>query len=342
MRLRRVQKCISNLLGEHRFVGVDVGARGDIPAPWLPLDGIASIISFEPDETACEALARTYAARGNGHLYTIRPVAVTRDGGDRTVYVTNVPSGSSMFDPDTALLREYVDSDYLFPIRKVTIPTSAIHQEFESLGEMQLDLMKLDVQGCEFEVLEGMGHDLLETVVCIETEAAMRDRGPDYPSFFELHSLLAERGFELANIWPVSTHRAKNGDRAAYLQGDLGIRRGAPSVAARGWEADVLYVRSFRELFDQNASSRLRKLVISLCIYGFYVEALYGVEEGGRRGLFEREEVEQHRRDIIEWHRNAHFRPWHADTWLGRLVGDLLRKLGMHNLESPLINIHRQ
>jgi hypothetical protein len=33
---------------------MDVGARGDIPEPWIPLDGLANFLSFEPNPEACQ------------------------------------------------------------------------------------------------------------------------------------------------------------------------------------------------------------------------------------------------------------------------------------------------
>ncbi|MEM6639458.1 MAG: FkbM family methyltransferase [Pseudomonadota bacterium] len=342
MNLSAIQSSIRGLLGDRRFVGIDIGARFDIPPPWLPLDGIAHIVSFEPDAEACTRLKHTYDQRGNGHMYTVRPVAVTRDGGDRTLYVTNAPSGSSMFNPDTPLLQQYVNDSYLYPIKTITVPTEPIRRELDQLGETDPDLMKLDIQGCELEVLEGLGEDVLGNVLCIETEAAMRDRGEGYPTFHDLHSFLSNAGFELVNIWPVTTHRTKNGERHNYLSGDLGVRTTSPSVEARAWEADVLYVRSFDALYESGNVDKLVKLAICLCIYGYYIEALYAIEQAGEKGLLDASTVTSHCHHIREWHSNAYYKPWHADTTFGNLVRRVLKKFNLTNLETPLVNVHRR
>ncbi len=97
--------CIDTVLAGARLLAVDIGARGDVPEPWLALDGLADFICFEPDETACAQMRRTYDARGHGERYRIVSSAITSTGGPRTLYITAGRGGSSLFDPDIPIIR---------------------------------------------------------------------------------------------------------------------------------------------------------------------------------------------------------------------------------------------
>ena len=241
------------------------------------MDGIADFFCFEADRDACADLRRIYDARGHGR-YRIFPIALTGDGRQRTLYRTNAPGGSSLFDPDTSLIRAYTDADYLYPIRMEQIETVAALPAFRQIGNPQLDLVKLDIQGCELEVLKSLGHEYLAQTVMVEVEASMIPRNVDYPTFCDLHGYMTHHNFALLDLWPDRRTRARSGRRAGYLEDMFEVWTKSPSVSARIWEVDVLFVRESDEVVESGNVAQLRKLLVCLCVYGFFAEAAHAIE----------------------------------------------------------------
>ena len=330
------------VLGEHPVVAVDVGARGDLPEPWVALDGIAEFISFEPDPAACAALEETYAKRGNGNRYRVVPHALTRDGGERTLYMTRARGGTSLFDPDVPLLRQYINREYLYPITTETIQTVAARDVMAELGDPDVDFMKLDIQGCELEVLEGLAGGCLDRVIGVELEASMQPREAGYPSFTEIHEFMLAQGFELFDLWPDYTHRTLDGSRQAYLGGMLKVRTASHSVAARIWEADLIYFRPAEHFLADGMTDKLRKLLVGYCLYGFFVEALDAVDRARRAKWLEPDDAAALEEAVLQWHREIRCRPWHGTGLVGDLAESLMRRLGLPAFVSPADYIHRR
>jgi FkbM family methyltransferase len=125
------------------------------------------------------------------------PVALSRDGGERTLYVPTSSTGSSLFNPDNDLIRAFTTSEYLLPITTRSVETKASGKFFDSIDVSRIDLLKLDVQGCELEILEGLADETLAGCSLVELEATMHDYGPGYPTFCDIHALMTGRGFAL-------------------------------------------------------------------------------------------------------------------------------------------------
>jgi hypothetical protein len=53
---------IGALLDGNTAVAVDIGASGDVPVPWLNLEGNAYFICIEPDAAAGERMKKLHAA----------------------------------------------------------------------------------------------------------------------------------------------------------------------------------------------------------------------------------------------------------------------------------------
>lgn len=336
------QAFVTRLLDGAGMVAVDVGARGDIPSPWLAFEAVAEFVCIEPDPESCEALRHVYESRGHGERYQIVEAAVTREGGPRTLNITGAPGGASLFDVDIALYREYLDSDYLFPVRTAEISTRPVAEVFREAGVTDPDLLKLDVQGSELDVLEGLGTDLLGRTVVVELEASMLRRDAGYPGFCEIHEFMLDSGFEMLDLWPDHAHRAKDGSRDNYLKKLLGVRRDSGSVAARIWEVDLLYFRPPDSLESASDIGKLRKLAVVLCAYGFFVEALYAVERMGESGIEPADSVEEMTSAVVEWHRLCRRRVWNKPGFLGDAAAYLLRALKVREFITPSDYIHKR
>lgn len=214
---------------EHRHLAalaartvIDVGAhRGQFSLLALELFPAARVFAFEPlagpRAHCCAALA------GEARL-TVVPAALGRHAAERPMFVAACDDCSSLLPPAPETL-------HLMP--------QACQTDVETVRVLRLEdvitpdqlvrpaLLKIDVQGFEGEVLEGVGQ-LLEHLDAVYLEASFRELYFSQPLAGELIAYLAERGFALDGVYnPLcdATGRA--------LQADLDFRRVRHGPAAR-------------------------------------------------------------------------------------------------------------
>jgi FkbM family methyltransferase len=318
---RGVSALAAQIVGGGRLRGLDVGARGDLPETWLPLDGVAEFVCVEPDQAACERMRRTYDARGHGELYKILPMALGDSNGPRTLYLTHSRGGSSFFNPDNPTSKAYSDWDYLFPIETTNLTTRHAGEALAEAGVDRVDFAKLDVQGAELEILSVLPPPLLGSMLCLELEAALQRKAPDYPTFPEVHGFMLAQGLELFDVRTLRRHRAWNGKRSGYVVEALGVHAASPSVSGRIYEFDTLYMRPCERVIAAGDPLPLRKLVVCFCLYGFFAEALHAVDAGQAARLFTPDEAKRLADAVKAWHRSARLR-W---RWRAGRFFDLVR-----------------
>ncbi len=316
-------EAVRALLGESSLVAVDVGARGGIPKHWEPLTGVARFVAFEPDPVACAALEKHLAKRIPTDTFNAIPVALSGEGGPRTLYVTSTPSGSSLLSPDTSVMREFVDTDYIFPIREVEIATQSLRDALDIHNESRVDLIKLDVQGCELEILRGFG-DGLDSVAVVELEAAMQEHYKDQPTFSEIHDFMLARGFELFDMRNHRTWPQRNGRTSGYQEEVFGVQQRSPSIAARLWEVDALYVQTTDDLSGKDDHA-VRRIAACLCTYNYFADAYKLIESSEQAGILDRDASTLARAAIVQWHRSRPNRALYARNPLVKAARLVLR-----------------
>ena len=104
-------------------------------------------------------------------------VGLSEFGGNRTLYVTNQDSGSSLLKPKvkrSMAHRLLHINDYFFPLREVEISTASLLDIVSDSPVSQPILVKLDTQGTELSILRG-ALPLLESaqIVGIELESTL-------------------------------------------------------------------------------------------------------------------------------------------------------------------------
>jgi FkbM family methyltransferase len=318
---RKLRRVVEQVVGGTQLRGLDVGARGGIPHTWLPLDGIAEFVCVEPDPDACAHMRQVYDRGGSGHLYKILPVALSAADGDRTLFLTNRRSGSSLFNPDNPTSRAYADADYLFPIETTTVATRAAGAALTEAGIERVDFAKLDAQGCELEILSALTDQMHAGMLCVEMEVALQKKGSDYPTFPDVHNFMLSKGLELFDVRVLRRHRVKAGRRDGYVVGELAVHAASPSVSARVYEFDTVYFRPCERVIATGDANALRRLVACFCMYGFFAEALHAAYAAGGAGLLANDASEQLAMAVKAWHRTARMR-W---RWRVGALFDLAR-----------------
>ncbi len=244
----RFPKALAPLLPEHRqqYVLVDIGARGGVEATWKNFEGIADFIGFEPHLTECANLNKL--AQDQGLLrHRVYPHAIADKNGVRPYYVTKFAHSCGLYRANEDWMGRFPYTT-LDVVRQVEIETVTLDYfcAKEALGHV--DFLKIDVEGAEYDVLEGGLQTLTDRkVLGIKTEFWWDPIAKGQRSFAEIDMLLRANGFR---FYDLELHRyARSTLPAGPVRGtveeDGSITATNDPVPDYGqaWTGDALYFR---------------------------------------------------------------------------------------------------
>ena len=149
---------------------------------------------------------------------------LSRSGGTKTLYVTNVDSGSSLLEPviPPSMQHRVANPEYYFPLQEREIECTTLSEVVAEWPQAPV-FVKLDTQGSELEILRG-AQALFDgsRIVGIELESTLLAQPTMHGAgrFWEACRFLEERGFELLHLNPIqglSRFGAKAGHGRIYL-----------------------------------------------------------------------------------------------------------------------------
>jgi FkbM family methyltransferase len=225
---------------------VDVGAMfvGE-EGPYAPLlkQGIGRVVGFEPVQAECDRL-NAMAKPGERYL----PYFIG-DGAQRTFYLTNHSMTSSLYEPNTALLKRFQN---LEPLTQVVSTHQVQTRRLDDIPEIPgMDLLKADIQGAELDMLRG-AERLLKSALVLHIEVEFLEMYKGQPLFGDVDSFLRARGFVLHTFLGL----AGRVYQPLFLNND-------PNQAWRQhiW-SDVVYVRDFMRWKELDAPALLKLAAI--------------------------------------------------------------------------------
>ena len=179
-----------------KAVFLDVGAMGGPQSPqfeYLCRNDLVTYVGLEPQASECEKLRKAYP-RG-----IFLPEAVGNVEGVMPLHLTVSPGCISVLQPNDAVLNEYPIAT-CFEVQGMSSVRLTTLRKLVRDGRMPPpDFIKCDVQGYDFEVLEGCG-DVLDTTLAIEVECQFKQIYKNQKTFFEIKSLLESHGFILRDF----------------------------------------------------------------------------------------------------------------------------------------------
>lgn len=238
------EKTIKYLIkNSHPFildVGANVGSSLDEFKSWWPN---AVVHSFEPQEECWESLRRRVAKFPEGsavaNLCAVGNIATKQ----ATFYSHNLNSTVSGFNKINMESIDSIDLNNLVEAapnmldhykeslnHERTVEIIRLDDYLNSLRRTRVDLLKIDTQGFEPQVLEGLGSRLADIDVVI-TELMFYDYYERSLSFSDIERFLLPAGFHLYDI----SHIAKN-----------------PMNGRTDW-VDVIYINSRLRAVKKNA-----------------------------------------------------------------------------------------
>lgn len=217
------------------LVCVDVGASYFAHTKWRVFleSPRTRWIAVEPNEANLGYLARWQwpchvAACATG---------LSQHGGEQTLYVTNIDSGSSLLEPSIppAMQHRIRDVSYYFPVTKKRISTITLS---EAIGDARGPVfVKLDTQGTELSILLGASPLLRNhRIVGVELESTLLAQPTMKGSgrFWEACQAMEGLGYELLHIAPLSglSSRGRRRGGQTYLNECDAVFAVRPDLAA--------------------------------------------------------------------------------------------------------------
>jgi FkbM family methyltransferase len=326
------------ILGASPMVGVDVGSALGLQPHWRAYDGVVEFYLFEPHRESFEALKRAFASHPHADKFHIVPEALSGTGGERVLHMLNCPTGSSLYPINSDSEFASPDDPYIYPVREARIQTRRLSEVLDESGVARVDIVKLDVQGAELEILQGLDEQRRKSLLLVEAEVNIGGgislnfspyRGA--PTWTQIDELLIAAGMRLLDISVARSYRPHGGDEDWYQREVFGVYANSPSLSAHAWEADVVYVRDWRVLVASGDVAAIRKLALALCGYRFFSEAYFIIEKAEERGVLDAATAATIKSNIVAWHK-VRRRFWHRRGALARWLRRVLRATGMSQL----------
>lgn len=191
------------LTPNERFIILDGGAREAWTDPrWQAfISGRVRLYGFEPDAAEVERLNQEAAARKLDYRYY--PTGLWCRSGKATFIANKSPGGGSFFEQNLALTDrwrfespevQFLARDIFHPTVREEMVVTSIDDWARQAHVTDLDFMKLNVQGCELEILQG-STSLLGQVLGLMVEMSFAETYHKRPFFSDIDAFLRSQDF---------------------------------------------------------------------------------------------------------------------------------------------------
>jgi FkbM family methyltransferase len=237
----------------------DIGARGGLLDFLEPFEDLLNTIYFEPDIEEFEKMKQQYSKR----KATIINAAVSDSNSVKTLYLTKKRGGSSLLHPSGNMIGMMsIDGEGTsrFSVEEtIQIQTRRL-DEVIKFEETQIDLLKIDTQGSEFEILTALGahRPFLICAECATTEIYKGQK-----TMFAVGALLENLGYFPLHLMDghLVSKTLSNWRNSTQLYGDVIF---VPDNSAKG-----------RAIIERD----VEKWFASLCMHGYMDFALWQIDE---------------------------------------------------------------
>lgn len=175
---------------------VDVGASLEPFPPFRPLLGHATYVGFDPDLREMHTEASETGRR------VVIDKAVVAEAGRTTArfFLTRNPTASSTLRPLDDALAPYLHAYRYEVVDEAEVPATTLGEALASAGLERADWIKLDTQGTDLRLLDGLDESLFSTLMAVDAEPGFDRYYETEDTFGDLHREMTGRGFWMSDI----------------------------------------------------------------------------------------------------------------------------------------------
>ncbi|MBO0349185.1 FkbM family methyltransferase [Phormidium pseudopriestleyi FRX01] len=160
-----------------------------------------TIYGFDADQDACDLANADLETRSVNWTEQHIAAALGRSVGESTLYVTQDPMCSSLYQPNEPYLERFAGlSDLVNLDFTVEIETTSLDAITQDLGIQNIDFLQLDIQGAELDVLEGAVRVLETSILAVQVEVEFSALYLNQPLFADVDNYLRKAGFTLFDL----------------------------------------------------------------------------------------------------------------------------------------------
>jgi len=186
---------------------LDIGANvGDVAIAALLSFENSKVICFEPVSTTYDKLAINLAPF-NERVIT-KKMAISDYSGESEINITSYPPANSLIS-QSKYYEHY--NPVIKPLGKEKIIVTKLDDLIPSFPTQHFDIVKIDVEGLEFNVLKGgkLFFDNHVDIIMLEI-SFQREFGWDNPNYLQILNFLNSLGFRLINMYDVYNTTSDN------------------------------------------------------------------------------------------------------------------------------------
>jgi len=177
---------------------IDAGGRYGLHPTWKSFSGELTYYLFEPDLSECERLISKYANRADD--VNILNLALDMSDGvlEIDLFKNRAMSSSAVRNPISSLFRDERLQEVQI-IDRIRVRSRSI-DSFSNENKLEVDFLKLDTEGSEYDILLGARNQISENVVGIRVEVSFANIFEGKPLFGAISDLLLKEDFFLLNF----------------------------------------------------------------------------------------------------------------------------------------------
>lgn len=253
-----IKALAGHLPNDFDFVIADVGSAGGLHKRWNPIRDNVTAILFDP-------LDQSTGSRRDRYF----PVAVAKGPGNATLRVTKRVSMTSTLFPNGPLLSRFWDKpDHTTIVSTLEVPTDSLDNVMEQNG-IAPDVIKIDVQGGEYDILTGARAVLADSLFLAEVEVSFLERYSGLRTFDAVIALMRESGFDLIDVSRIKRYRYRNSFGIVNPGLGMGDRAGRLAFCdAIFMLKDEVLLERIRSGYAGDGPDLAIKAILALLIYG--------------------------------------------------------------------------
>ncbi len=325
-----VQPFIKIILDDTDATLCDVGAAKWLLPHWQVVEGAVDLYLVEPCQESLNELQTIINTKPNPARYHLLPYALSGQGGERTLYVTNCETGTSIIPIEQQLSPEterYVLPEYFYPVKEQIIETHSFESVINKQIPKGIDFLKLDTQKSELEILSGLSEDKVKGLSSLELEINLFHQENGQSLLEKTIQFSRQHDMILYDLRTARLHLPHKQDRSYYQKEVFNVVENCPYISGHIHEVDAIFFPNQKTLIGNRDKKRIQKLIVAYAVYHFFSEAYALTQEAQSKGILSESESANTKAALKGWFKAKCPRFIYSQGPMARVSRQFLRRL---------------